>query len=179
MNNLKEYHVYYAKHLDIAYEIHETPSKDYITNEPKTNWTYYIYLDINRFSSEYKGRSFWMLGKKDKYGNVMYGYINHPIIGNMDFHCGCTYYNKRHGFDGANKVVKIGCDYMHYWDEGHEYFLTDVQQDAINTIEKFRILVPEYQYRCCGNGGIYRLEDGELNESGAFFSNEYKNSKLN
>ncbi|MDA3779876.1 MAG: hypothetical protein PF487_06610 [Bacteroidales bacterium] len=55
----------------------------------------------------------------------------------LDWHGGLTWYSKEHGFDGSGKVIKIGCDYSHLWDEGQYYDLDQVKFDCKRTIERF------------------------------------------
>jgi len=141
----------------------------------KENWTYYLILCLSRIPEENKPNSYWLKGKKQR-SFINYDYYKHPVINNIEFHCGITWYSKERGFDGDEKVIKIGCDYSHYWDEGHYYDLQTVQYDVKNTIDKFLEFVPDYKYWCSGNGNLYSLKDGIL-ENGRFVSNEYLNSK--
>ena len=102
---------------------------------------------------------------------IIYDYYAEPLINEIDWHCGCTWYSK-HGMDGSPRIIQIGCDYQHYWDEGHMYNLDTVKYDVKNTIIKFLDHVPGYKYWCCGNGKLYDLKDGIV-KGNRFFSREY------
>ena len=137
----------------------------------KENWTYYLILFLDRIPEENNPKSYWLRGRKN-YGHILYDYYEHPVIGNISFHGGCTWYSKERGFDGDEKVIKIGCDYSHLWDEGRYYNLNIVISDLRNTIDKFLEFVPDYKYWCCGNGKLYNLIDGIVKD-GNFYSREY------
>lgn len=117
-----------------------------------------------------------MKGTKER-NWIYYNYYDHEIISSIDFHSGITWYSKELGFDGENKVIKIGCDYMHLWDEGKIYYVEEVERDAKTAIESFRKLVKDYKYRCIGNGKNYDLKNGSINNHGSFVSNEWLKAK--
>ena len=156
----------------VAFEINNWPNE----YDGKENWTYYLILHLNRIPEENRPKSYWLKGSNQR-SWINYDYYKHPVINNIEFHCGCTWYSKERGFDGDEKVIKIGCDYSHYWDEGHYYSLEIVQFDVKNTIDEFLKLVPDYKYWCCGNGKLYSLKDGIVKE-GRFFSREYYGDKM-
>lgn len=141
----------------------------------KENWTYYLILYINRIPLEYKPNSYWLRGERNG-SFVRYKYENHPVLSNIHWHGGITWYSKEHGFDGENKVVKVGCDYSHLWDEGKYYNIEIVKNDIQRTIDEFLKLVPGYKYWCCGNGKLYDLKEGVI-KNGSFYSKEYFGDK--
>jgi len=147
-----------------------------INNFKSDNWTYYLIIHLNKIPEENNPKQFWLRAKPDKQGRVFYSYYKNFIINNIDFHGGCTWYSKEAGFDGENKVIKIGCDYQHYWDEGREYDLEHIKNDLMNTIDSFLNYIPDYKYWCCGNGNLYSLKDGIVKD-GSFYSKEYWGEK--
>ena len=143
-----------------------------INNFDEKKWTYYLILDLNKIPDI--SELFWLKGEPDIKGRVFYAYSNSKEIQDIDFHCGCTWYSKERGFDGENKVIKIGCDYSHIWDEWRQYTLEDIKRDVIKSVNSFKEIVPKYKYWCRGNGGLYDLEDGVLNkDTDTFTSNEW------
>ena len=140
-------------------------------SDGKENWTFYLILFLSRIPIEHKPNSYWLKGKKS-YGHIIYDYYKHHVLSNIIWHCGITYYSKENGFDGDEKVIKVGCDYRHYWDEGHYYNLEIVKFDVKKAIESFLEFVPNYKYWCCGNGKLYDGNEGVIKE-GRFFSKEY------
>lgn len=137
-------------------------------------WTFYLYIKLDSIPDKKLRDSFWLKPRRKKeFGNhIFYDYYEHPVIGNIEWHCGCTWYSKESGFDGDKKIIKIGCDYGHYWDEGKTYDLDGVLEDTQKAIRSFRRLLPEYKYWCCGNGKLYNREEGVLKD-GIFHSEEY------
>lgn len=156
---------WFGEHDGVKYEI-DNWEREY---DGYDCWTYYIYLFIGRIPKDYK--SFWLRGRRSG-SMIVYNYYKHPIINELDFHGGCTWYSKESGFDGDRKTIKIGCDYSHLWDENRYYTLESVPDDVLRTIEKFRELVPDYKYWCCGNGKLYDRKDGVI-KGDQFCSKEY------
>jgi hypothetical protein len=147
----------------------------FISNyEHKEHWTFYLYLSLDRIPVENKPNSYWLKPRKDeKFPNyIYYDYYKHPVISSIDFHCGCTWYSKEKGFDGDRKVIKIGCDYSHFYDERNHYTIDILTNDVQKSIDSFLNFVPGYKYKCCGNGKLYNLSEGIVKD-GYFCSREY------
>lgn len=119
----------------------------------KNCWTHYIYLHLYRIPERYNPASFWLKGKKHG-RHIIYEYNKHPIISRLEWHGGCTWYSKESGFDGAQKVIKIGCDYQHLWDKNQYYDLEYVKSEVEKTINSFLNYIPDYIYWSCYNGKI-------------------------
>jgi len=162
--------VWYGKYKGVDFEINKFES-----HEGKDSWTYYISLWLDRIPEKYNPDGFWLEGKKDR-SYVHYDYFSHNVINSIEFHHGCTYYSKESGFDGSPKIIKIGCDYQHYWDEGKSYDLNTLTRDVMNTIDAFIRLIPGYKYWCRGNGKLYDLKNGIVKD-GSFYSKEYFGDK--
>ena len=159
----------------VAFEINNwiTPANS-IEQRERANWTYYLILHIERIPEEHKPNSYWLRGRKDR-NHVMYDYYKHKVLPELEWHCGITWYSKEHGFDGAEKIIKVGCDYMHIWDDGNTYLET-VKHDVRKTIDSFLQYVPNYKYWCRGNGKLYDLSEGII-RNGSFYSKEYCGDK--
>ncbi len=145
--------VWSGSHDGVGFEIQNwaTPPNS-IEKFAKDNWTYYIFLHLDRIPEQYDPNTFWLAGRKSG-RRIFYDYYEHPVIGGIFFHGGCTWYSKESGFDDSPRVIKIGCDYQDFKDR-----------------------VSKYKYWCCGNGKLYDLEDGIFkNES--FYSEEYYGDK--
>ena len=171
---MKESHLWRGEYDGVAYEINNFDYGD----GKMDKWTFYLYLWLERIPEEQNPSSFWLRPKRNKvFGRIHYDYYAHPIINNIDFHGDCTWYSKESGFDGTPKVIKIGCDYMHLYDGEYGYSADYIKGDVEKAIRSFREMVPNYKYRCIGNGKLYDLKDG-VYEDGYFKSDEYwKNPK--
>lgn len=166
---LSERKIWNGDYEGIDFEINKYPTG----YQPGDSWVYYIFLWIDKIPKENNPESYWLKPDKSplfKHG-VSHDYMSHKVINNIDFHHGCTYYSKIAGHEGGRKIIKIGCDYQHYWDEGREYSLNEVSYDAKNTIDQFKKVVPNYKYRCHWNGNLYNLSEGTIS-NGNFRSNE-------
>ncbi len=96
------------------------------------SWQYYIYLNADNsiFPPE-----------------TMIKEVSDKCNDAGEFHCGVTYCERikhQHCDDPKERwqkdfsFFKVGCDYNHYWDEGHYYDLDSVLNDAKNTIKKLK-----------------------------------------
>lgn len=120
MTELNKSEVYSGKYLEVPYEIRHWK------RDGKEYWNYYIFLIEKQLPDAFK--SAWLKGKRSG-RHVFYEYYK-SWISNLDWHMGCTFYEKISGFDGADKVIKVGCDYAHLYDEGKYYELSDIESDA-------------------------------------------------
>lgn len=83
-------------------------------------WCYYIYIPGKMIGKENYRRVFIDRSKKDEYGHRWYREYQ-SIIGDLDWHGGCTFYDITENRDGSDKVLKAGCDYDHLWDEERDF----------------------------------------------------------
>ena len=131
---------YSGKHLGVPYEIRHW---HYSNGEPQ--WNYYLFISEKQIPEVFP--ALWLNGKPIDTGSkskrIFYDYSNTMLV-NLDWHCGCTYYDKISGFDGQPKVIKVGCDYSHLYDEGRNYSLSDIEQDVsdciISLVERVKVL---------------------------------------
>lgn len=155
----------------IAFEVSHTTRPDYSYRDDgppviigqKDCWTFYLYLNLSALPDDYTGPSFWLEPLHDKKGRPHYDYSLHPILSEIDWHHGITFYSKEHGFEGGSQIIKAGCDYQHHWDRGHFYDSEEVVSDAKRAIDSLHKLVPGIKRRCFWNGGYYPECEGELN----------------
>ena len=171
----KETDVWFGEYLGVRFEINhwETPPNEFEPNG-RDHWTYYLIIELDKIPEDNDRESYWLEPQKDdKFSWTSYEYYNHPVLANLDWHGGPTWYSKEAGIDNTPRVIKIGCDYQHLWDEGMTYNVDMVQGDVKRSIECFITAVPDYKYRCMGNGKLYSITEGLLTESGRFASEEY------
>jgi len=119
-------------------------------------WTHYIFINIDKMIPDKDlVEKFWLDGKVDKKGRVNYDYYD-SIISELKFHGGCTWYSKVSGFDGANRVIKIGCDYQHLYDMEENYNESYVYQQVKETIDSLWKITPIKKW--CNYCGEYVLD---------------------
>jgi hypothetical protein len=164
-------------HRGVGFEINnfKTPAIEGLCSE-QDNWTYYLFIHLSRIPKANNPETFWLKSKPDDNGRVYYKYYEHSVINNIDLSGGCTWYSKELGFDGSDKVIKIGCDYAHIWNTDYERNLENIKCDVENSINKFRELIPDYKYWCGGNGKLYSESEGIIKDE-AFCSKEYWGDK--
>ena len=176
--NKNETNKWFGIYRGVAFEINNfiTEAVRDIIPE-KENWTYYLRLQLDRIPKESDPKSYWLEPQKDeKFGRTSYKYYQHQMA-DLNWHGGMTWYSKETGIDDTPKSIKIGCDYQHIWDEGVFYNIDFVTRDVQNTIDDFLLLVPNYKYRCGGNGKLYKLSEGIVQKNGRFSSEEYWGDK--
>lgn len=134
----------------------------------KDFWTFYLYISIDKIPKENNPESFWLPPEKDDRGHIRYDYYKHQILGEIEWHCGMTFYSKEAGFDESPRIIKVGCDFQHYWDEGRDYDLEDVYAEAVEAAKSFRRLVLRYKYWCHWNGSLHSPSEIIVSGDGAF-----------
>lgn len=147
----REHTAYSGKYRGVPYEI-----------QKGRHWTYYLYLIEEQMPDVFG--ELWLPGEKYSFGGpdrIMYRYDECDLITSLEWHCGCTYYSKVSGFDGDKRVVKVGCDYQHLYDEGRSHNLTDIERDVIDTVNSLYERVNVLQW-CKYCGGYFQ----EVNERG-------------
>lgn len=131
-------------------------------------WCFYLYINLNRIPNLDYANSLWLPGEPDGKNCVSYSYSDSPIA-DLDWHCGCTFYEKLGGHDGIARIVKAGCDYGHYWDEGRSYTLDFVEFEAIECAKSFLSRVPDYKRHCFMVGGYWLPTEGVVSPDGSSF----------
>ena len=120
----KETLVWNGSHKGVDFEINNW------NRNGSEHWCYYLILKLDRIPKENNPDSFWLNPGDMGYGGVLYKYYDHEVISDLDWHGDITWYEKKGGFDGTSKIIKIGCDYQHYMDEGRKYTLNDIKYDV-------------------------------------------------
>jgi len=126
----------------------------------KDCWTFYLYLPLEQLPKDIRKR-FWLRPSllllmpldtprwkrfllKAKawmtYSRKLYKYYDEPLIADLEWHGGCTWYEK-YGIDFTPRAVQIGCDYQHFYDEGHRYILSGVERDAKACIDSLHAVI--------------------------------------
>lgn len=132
MTDLKMIKLWIGTYKGVGFEIKnwQTPPNIIAPNK-KDHWTYYLHICLDEIPKENNPDSYWLKGREDEHFHfVFYDYHEHDVLSQLNWHGGITYYAKISGFDGAKKVIKVGCDYMHIWDEGKDYDLDMVESDC-------------------------------------------------
>lgn len=129
---LRKQAVWQGTHRDINFKIvnwkFETKIPEYSFKE---NWNYYVYIPEKRSP---RFSEIWLPDIiKEVSPYVTHDYYTQSI-GSVEMHGGITYYAK-HGHVEGFRVVEIGCDYQHYWDEGERYNEEYITRDAMRTID--------------------------------------------
>jgi hypothetical protein len=160
---LDECHSWHADYRGIVFEINKFHIGD------REGWAYYLYLRLDAIPEESNPESFWLKSREEKHaGRPAYDYSLHEIMSDLDWHGGITYYSKESSDDDGYRVIKIGCDYQHSFDQGQDYTVESVLLDVKRSIDKFRELVPGYKYWCRWNGKLHKPSEIEEAEDGSY-----------
>ena len=114
-----------------------------IEEKEKKMWNYYLFLDERQFPEQVR-KDYVLPPKKDDKGRLNYDYMRCGW-NEIRTHCGWTYYQIHAGYIETPRLVEIGCDYGHYWDEGQRYnkqgILLEVQEsiDDLHEIDGFLV----------------------------------------
>lgn len=90
----------------------------------KTVWAHYIFLHEQQVPDPDMREKMFLTPRLERMSpaspeRVLYHYSEGPIA-DLEWHCGITFYDLVQQMPG-HRVLKAGCDYQHYWDEGHRY----------------------------------------------------------
>lgn len=133
-----------------------------INNWNVSKWSYYMKLPIKKFPVE----MLKLVVKTAEYKESFHRWWSETpqFFHDVDFHGGCTFYaiEGQHGVPFEYAVIKVGCDFQHYFDEKHFYDYNYVYTEAIKTIESFLAITHTIGYKLnlwCPNCGSWFPED--------------------
>ncbi len=152
--------VYRGEYCGVSWEINYIEREGWEKHGIKPWWTYYIYIHKGKMTPE----QFALLDmpiKIDELSSSKRKYYEYSKFPDLDFHCGCTYYDKTINNELNEYCLKIGCDYNYYWDENQDYSLQDILEDVRGTINKF-LLQFHYKRWCCNCGKIVDITEGHV-----------------
>lgn len=161
--------IWSGTYKSINFEIVNWSYKDPFMDEMKQIWNFYLILPIDMFPEKLH-KEIWLPSRVTEYGSVMYGYYNSNILSSIDFYGGITYYEKVNGYDGGKKVIKVGCDYNHAWDQDCYYDIKDIIEDTKIAINSLFETVDGLLMRCYWDGKFYPESEGYLLRDGSFIS---------
>jgi|GEM_PF-5462347 len=128
------------------------------------DFCHYIHVLLEQIPED-RREDFWLKSKEHVRPasgkiDIFYNYAG-SIINSLEWHGGCTFYEKRGGIDGRPRWIKAGCDYMHSWDVGQYFDLDYVITEAKYTIDSLHKLIPNISIHCCDGycGKIFHLEN--------------------
>lgn len=116
------------RYRDIFVEV-KAPQKPAIEMD---GWVYYLYLQLDWFEDTALGESLWLPLVGDD--RPMYRPNYHEFLVSLWWHGGLTWYSKHLGLQ-EERVIQVGCDYQHLWDQGQHYTRDQVMRDAQRTID--------------------------------------------
>ena len=168
---MREHTVFQGSYRGIAWSINRTKTSDSMKEYSRRDfdWCHYIHLSLEQLPEESR-EQFWLSPKPQEMSVSKRKYVSYDywdsIISSLEFHGGCTFYEKVSGVDGSPRVVKIGCDYQHLWDDGQNYSVNSVLFEVKESIDSLHALIPGIGVHCwhgyCGepfhkeSDGIYQ-----------------------
>jgi len=135
----------------------------------KDCWTHYLIISLDEQLPKEWADKFWLEPKYMRFRengpeHLTYDYFD-SVVASLDWHGGCTFYEKLGGPDTKERIVKMGCDYQHLWDEGREYSLAYVHGKVKKTIDSLYELVGgKVKIRSLGDGKYRYWEEFEESE---------------
>jgi hypothetical protein len=171
---LKKHFTHFDINVTISNHGRSKYDYDYKTKIPHGGtWCYYVTVSEQMLSAE-QFAEFWLepaavTKRSNGWDQPSYAYYNAKFA-DADWHGGVTFYEKLGGIDGEPRAVKIGCDFAHYWDEGHSFDYAQVEREAKATVDKLRDM---YQFfRRCPYNGKWQPEAEMVEHKGKLWSKE-------
>lgn len=134
----------------------------------RLGWNYYLYIPTAQLPDAILPLFNLSTKRSDFNDRVRYYFApsDSPIIDALDWHGGPTLYEKQYDETRKLRGFRIGCDYMHLYDENTTYHRKSVKRDAERTIDALWRQVPDLKVRCSWDGNYYPLEETTLNKNG-------------
>ena len=138
MSELRHKETWNCKHANLFIEIVHWGVDS--MNNGKGVWNYYVTIPERLVKPEVFAK-LWLDDKEERFSEKGLSYITNDYMSqpfaDVDWHYGITYYEKCGQVVGY-RMVKLGCDYNHLWDEetGHPDILDSVLMDAKQTAEQ-------------------------------------------
>ena len=159
--------------MGLRFEVHRWRIGD------KPAWNYYIHIPIEQLPRDAR-TTFNLRGKTTQFSPdgrryLRYEYGSAMVVSDLDWHGGITFYEKHRDEWGKVDGYKLGCDYLHLWDEDMEYDSESVAREARASIDKLYEHIPDLRQRCTWDGKYYPTDEGSLNDNGNFVADVNKN----
>lgn len=136
---MKHASIWTGDYRGIRYEI-----RNWDLHGIKDAWAFYLYLYPDCLGES--ANLLWL--EPQQFGrHIIYDDDLSSGLANLEWHLGCTFYEKVAGFDGSRRTVKVGCDYNHASDDVFAYTAQSIESDAMMAIDSFYNLFPTYQDR--------------------------------
>jgi len=162
--------VWHGEYRGVTWEVNNFPMPE--NGRVFDQWCFYLLLAQGMFPPE-RWPEIWLPPLIDEIGGRTMYRQNRGILGEIEWHGDCSFYQKRGGIDGKSQWVKAGCDYHHLSDVENEagQTLWNVLCDVKRAIDSLRELIPDLR-RCCWKTGKWYVEADGTFENGEFLSNE-------
>lgn len=123
--------------VEIAHPVAETDPTVLSISGRKNRypWCYYLYLNLSKLEDAALQRELWAKPVVLRIGSLtkVWAYNKSAYLNDLPWHHGISFYEKM--ITPTNKLIKVGCDYDHYWDLDREYTLDDLVRDAKKTVD--------------------------------------------
>ena len=168
MNELNYKETWEGNYRDVSFEIVHW----------RMGWNYYLYIPREQLPDELETK--FNLPMKhsqitpDSPIRYYADYDYAPIISDLEWHGGITFYEKYRDEVGKIAGYKLGCDYLHSFDEHQHYTQGSVMEDVKHSIDKLHELVPNLKVRCSYNGKYYPLNETFLTDKNVRVANVNK-----
>lgn len=144
----------------IRFEINNYAFED---GKPLDKWTHYLWLRLDDQLPKEKADSFWLKPREERFRPngrpwITYDYYDSPV-GKIEFHGGCTWFSKESTEDEPSRVIKIGCDYQHIWDEGRHHTVGYIYEQVQVSIDSFLDQFGPVKVRSWGDGLFRFIEE--------------------
>lgn len=120
----------------------------------KEVWNYYLLIYKNQLPARLQNEA--NLKPEDGVGRHKYYAYSDSIFSELGWHGGITFYQKEFDEEGELLGYKVGCDYIHYWDEGKHYDLNRLLYDCQNSIDKLWEQIPDMLIFCQHDGSWHK-----------------------
>jgi hypothetical protein len=113
-------------------------------------WNYYLTVPVVKLPAELRRvfdlTPYYEFPESTRF--ISYDYGNAPIIAELDWHSGISWYKRIFDDFGILSGIELGCDYQHMWEKDFAYTFERVYDDMKHSIDKLLELVPSLIVNC-------------------------------
>jgi len=116
-------------------------------NRGRACWNYYLTVPVVKLPDDKKSMfdltPHYAFPESKRF--ITYDYENAPIISELDWHSGISWYRRIFDAFGILSGIELGCDYQHLWEKDKIYTFEMVYEALKHSIDKLSELVPSLE----------------------------------
>ena len=132
---LRKSQLFSGSYQNVQVEIRQWSIENYNDN----CWNYYLHLILSKFKDKELTETLWLPDVEMRITptspiRVTHDYYSNPFLSSLEMHGGITFYEKQ--VHDKERVIKVGCDFQHLYDDMAHWNLESVTTDMTHCIDE-------------------------------------------